>query len=119
MSSLVRLTAALCLLAPVALAAAPAPAIAQQMTAPSYPETRRDESQVETLFGEQIADPYRWLEDDVRNSAEVADWVERQNAVTDAYLAQLPGRDWFRRRAGEIFDFARYSTPYERGRRYF
>lgn len=89
------------------------------MMAPQYPQTRRDEAQVETLFGEQIADPYRWLEDDVRNNPEVADWVERQNAVTDAYLARLPGRDWFRRRVGEIFDFARYSTPYQRGGRYF
>lgn len=114
MSPIAWLSAAVCL-----LAAGPLPAIAQDMTAPTYPETRRDEAQVETLFGEQIADPYRWLEDDVRNNPEVADWVERQNAVTDAYLAQLPGREWFRQRAGEIFDFARYSTPYERGGRYF
>ena len=48
---------------------------AQDMTAPEYPETRRGDT-VETLFGEAIADPYRWLEEDVRNSAEVADWVE-------------------------------------------
>ncbi len=89
------------------------------MTAPAYPETRRDETQVETLFGEAIADPYRWLEDDVRNNPDVAGWVERQNTVTDVYLAQLPGRDWFRQRVGQIFDFARYSTPYERGGRYF
>ncbi|MES2700675.1 MAG: prolyl oligopeptidase family serine peptidase [Pseudomonadota bacterium] len=89
------------------------------MTAPAYPETRRDLAQVETLFGEVIADPYRWLEDDVRNNPDVADWVERQNSVTDAYLAQLPAREWFRERVGQIFDFARYSTPYERGGRYF
>lgn len=111
---LARFAAAVCL-----LVAGPLPAIAQDMMAPQYPQTRRDEAQVETLFGEQIADPYRWLEDDVRNNPEVADWVERQNAVTDAYLARLPGRDWFRRRVGEIFDFARYSTPYQRGGRYF
>jgi protease II len=51
------------------------------MTAPHYPETRRDDT-AETLFGETIADPYRWLENDVRNDAEVAEWVERENAVT-------------------------------------
>ena len=67
------------------------PADAQDMTAPNYPETRRGDT-VETLFGEAIADPYRWLENDVRNDPEVADWVERQNAVTDAYLAKLPAR---------------------------
>jgi prolyl oligopeptidase len=42
------------------------PSIAQDMTAPQYPETRRGDT-VETLFGESIADPYRWLENDVRN----------------------------------------------------
>ncbi|TIX50414.1 prolyl oligopeptidase family serine peptidase [Alteraurantiacibacter aquimixticola] len=100
------------------LAAVASPAIAQDMTAPAYPETRRGDV-VETLFGEEIADPYRWLEEDVRNAPEVADWVERQNAVTNAYLDRLPARDWFRARVGEIFDFARYSTPVERGGRYF
>ncbi len=101
------------------LAAVPVAAIAQGMAAPTYPETRRDEAQVETLFGETIADPYRWLEEDVRNSPEVADWVERQNAVTQAYLDQLPARAWFQQRVGQFFDFARYSTPYQRGGRYF
>lgn len=99
-------------------AAMPAPAIAETMTAPQYPETRRGDV-VETLFGEEIADPFRWLEDDVRNSPEVADWVERQNALTNAHIAELPARDWFQQRIGEIFDFARFSTPYERGGRYF
>src|SRR5690606_16428794 len=83
---------------------------AQDMTVSEYPETRRGDV-VETLFGEEIADPYRWLEDDVRNNPEVADWVERQNAVTDAYLAKLPARDWFKERIGELYDYERFSTP--------
>jgi prolyl oligopeptidase len=88
------------------------------MTAPIYPETRRGEA-AEMLFGETIADPYRWLENDVRSDAEVAEWVERQNAVTDAYLATLPARAWFRRRIGELFDYERFSVPVKRGNRYF
>ncbi len=94
------------------------PIQAQDMTAPDYPETRRGDV-VETLFGEEIADPYRWLEEDVRNSEEVAGWVERQNAVTDAYLAKLPARGWFRERIGELYDYERFSTPVKRGNRYF
>jgi prolyl oligopeptidase len=94
------------------------PLQAQDMTAPQYPETRRDDV-VETLFGEQIADPYPWLEHDVRNDAEVADWVERQNALTDTYLAKLPMRDWFKQRIGQLYDFERFSTPVKRGNRYF
>lgn len=100
------------------LAALSFPAQAQDMTAPQYPETRRGDV-VETLFGEPIADPYRWLENDVRNDAEVADWVERQNAVTDAYLARLPARAWFKRRTAELIDFERFSTPVKRDNRYF
>jgi prolyl oligopeptidase len=88
------------------------------MKTPAYPSTRRD-IVVETLFGEQIADPYRWLEDDVRTSADVAAWVDQQSAVTSAYLAGLPARGWFGRRVEELFNFARFSTPYQRGGRYF
>jgi len=106
------------LLAASLLAASAIPANAQDMTAPDYPETRQGDV-VETFFGEEVADPYRWLEEDVRNSEEVAAWVEAQNAVTDAYLEQLPARDWFRSRIGELYDFERYSVPVERGGRYF
>ena len=74
---------------------------------------------VEDQFGEQVADPYRWLENDVRSDAEVADWVKRQNAVTDAYLAKLPARDWFKQRIGQLYDFERFSTPVKAGKRYF
>jgi prolyl oligopeptidase len=88
------------------------------LTAPDYPETRRGDVS-ETLFGEEIADPYRWLENDVRHDPEVAEWVERQNALTNAYLAELPARDWFKRRIAELIDFERFSTPVERGGRYF
>ena len=101
-----------------ALVAVAAPASAQDMTAPSYPETRRDDV-VETQFGEEIADPYRWLEDDVRGSAEVADWVERQNALTDTYLEALPARAWFKERIAQLYDFERFSTPVKAGERYF
>ena len=35
-------------------------------------------------------DPYRWLEDDVRNSPEVAEWVKAENQLTESYLAAIP-----------------------------
>lgn len=94
------------------------PVKAQTVNAPAYPETRRGDV-TETLFGEVVADPYRWLENDVRADPEVADWVERQNAVTDAYLAQLPARPWFKERIAALTDYERFSTPVERGGRYF
>jgi len=94
------------------------PSDAQDMTAPAYPETRRDDV-VEELFGERVADPYRWLENDVRSDAEVAAWVEAENAVTDAWLAKLPARGWFKERIAQLFDFERFSVPVKAGANYF
>nr|WP_246448078.1 prolyl oligopeptidase family serine peptidase [Novosphingobium flavum] len=84
----------------------------------AYPETRRDDL-VETLFGERIADPYRWLENDVRTDGEVADWVARENAVTQRYLATLPTRSWFAGRIRELMDYERFGLPMKGGKRYF
>ena len=91
---------------------------AEAMKPITYPETRRGDV-VETLFGEHIADPYRWLENDVRNDAEVAGWVERQNAVTDAYLDTLPERQWFAGRIRSLIDYERFGLPVKAGTRYF
>ena len=89
------------------------------MTFPSaYPESRRDDV-VEEQFGVSVADPWRWLENDVRNDPEVAEWVAAQNRVTDAYLATLPGRDVFRARIEQLFDYERFGVPAKKGGRYF
>lgn len=89
------------------------------MSAPiTYPETKRVDVTDET-FGQKVADPYRWLENDVRNDKEVAAWVEQQNKVTDAYLATLPGRDAFRARITQLFDYERFETPTRKGGHYF
>ena len=88
------------------------------MSKPAYPHTRRDDL-IEELFGVAVADPYRWLENDVRNDSEVAAWVVAQNEVTDAYLASLPGREWFRTRIKQLFDYERFGVPVKKGGRYF
>jgi prolyl oligopeptidase len=88
------------------------------MPKPAYPQTRRVDV-VEEQFGIKVADPYRWLENDVRSDKEVAAWVEAQNRVTDAYLATLPGRDWFKSRIKQLFDYERFGLPTKKGGRYF
>ncbi len=84
----------------------------------SYPQTTRGDV-VEELFGERIADPYRWLENDVREDAQVRTWVTAQNEVTNAYLATLPGRAAFRARMTQMYDYERFGLPEEAGGRYF
>ena len=55
----------------------------------AYPDTARGDV-VEEQFGEPIADPYRWLENDVRQDPQVRDWVTRQNALSSTFLASSP-----------------------------
>jgi prolyl oligopeptidase len=83
-----------------------------------YPETRRNDT-VETRFGIEVADPYRWLEGDAREHQEVANWVRAQDEVARSYIADLPGRERFRRRLAELFDHGRLTAPINRGGRYF
>jgi prolyl oligopeptidase len=83
-----------------------------------YPQTARGPV-VETKFGEAIADPYRWLENDVRSDPQVAAWVAQQNAVTTSYLAGLPQRAWFAQRIRALLDYERFGLPYKAGKFYF
>ena len=84
----------------------------------SYPETRRVD-QVDEFHGVKVHDPYRWLEDDPRTSAEVAQWIEAQNKVTRAYLDAIPQLKTFRERLAGLWNYERYSAPWQIGGRYF
>jgi prolyl oligopeptidase len=83
-----------------------------------YPKTPRGD-QVDVYHGVKVADPYRWLETDVRTSPQVADWVAAENKITDAYLAAIPQRDRIRRRLTDLWNFAQYSSPMKEGGRYY
>ena len=94
-------------------------AIAAPITHPiTYPITPTV-AQTDTWHGVTVADPYRWLEGDVRTQKPVADWVAAQNAVTHGYLATLPGRDGLKARLKQLFDYERVSLPVARGGRVF
>src|SRR5947209_433136 len=83
-----------------------------------YPVTRRGDV-VETRFGQRIADPYRWLENDVRTDADVKSWVDAQNAVTNAFLSTLPARKAIEQRITELYNYERFAAPEKKGGRYF
>jgi prolyl oligopeptidase len=80
-----------------------------------YPKTRKVE-QYDDYFGTIVHDPYRWLEED---SEEVAAWVAEQNAVTEAYLEQIPYREELRKRVTELMNFPRYSSAKKVGDKYY
>lgn len=89
----------------------------QPSTTLTYPGTRKDTSIVDTYFGVEVRDPYRWLEDD--NSEETAAWVDAQNAVTMGHLIAMPDRGRIRERLTQLYNFERYSTPTVRGGKWF
>jgi prolyl oligopeptidase len=77
-----------------------------------YPETRKG-GDGDTLFGQFIADPYRWLEDDM--SEETKAWVEAQNKVTFGYLNTIGIRDAIRQRLEEVWNYEKISAPTKHG----
>lgn len=91
-------------------------ALAVQAQGLSYPDTRKVD-QVDNYHGTQVADPYRWLEDD--NSAETKAWVKAQNAVTDKFLEAMPQRLPVRKLYTELYNFEKFGIPFKEGGRYF
>ena len=83
-----------------------------------YPKTKRIDH-VDEYHGQKVADPYRWLEDDVRESKEVANWVAEQNRVTFGYLKQIPARKAIEKRLTELWNYEKFSAPFKRGGRYY
>jgi len=83
-----------------------------------YPKTKRGD-QVDDYHGTKVPDPYRWLEADVRESKDVAAWVEAENKVTNAYLEAIPQREAIKKRLTELWNFERYSLPSKKSGLYF
>lgn len=94
----------------------PAMALTLSCSVPSkkiqYPVTRKD-TVTDVYFGTRVADPYRWLEDDM--SAETAEWVVEQNKVTAEYLAKIPYREEIRMRLEKMWNFEKFTAPFNEG----
>nr|WP_232280881.1 prolyl oligopeptidase family serine peptidase [Novosphingobium nitrogenifigens] len=85
---------------------------------PPYPASPR-ETVEDHVFGQTVADPWRWLEADVRHDAKVADWVEAQSRFAQAYLSLLPEREAFARKMRNLVDYERTGVPVVRGGKAF
>ena len=84
-----------------------------QQSSVNYPETRQGEV-VDTYFGTEVADPYRWLEDD--RSAETEAWVKAQNEVTFDYLEQIPYRQQIEDRLSTLWNYEKVGAPFKEGK---
>ena len=83
-----------------------------------YPSAKRIDH-VDDYHGTKVADPYRWLEDDIRTSNEVKEWVDAENKITNAYLQAIPQRAGIQKRLTELWNYEKYSAPIKVGGRYF
>jgi prolyl oligopeptidase len=84
----------------------------------SYPPTRRIDH-VDNYHGVKVPDSYRWLEEDVRKSPEVASWVAAENEVTFAYLKAIPEREAIRKRLTELWNYERFTAPHKVAGKYY
>ncbi|MEA2236130.1 MAG: prolyl oligopeptidase [Thermoanaerobaculia bacterium] len=83
-----------------------------------YPKAKKVE-QVDDYHGVKVADPYRWLETDVRTSKDVADWVAAENKITFDYLGSIAEREPIRKQLTTLWNYEKYSVPYKKGAHYF
>ena len=81
-----------------------------------YLETAKVDT-VDTYFGTEVKDPYRWLEDD--NADSTKQWVKAQNKITNNYLQAIPFRSEIRAKVEELIDYERISAPSEHGDYYY
>lgn len=78
----------------------------------NYPKTAKADS-VDTYFGTEVKDPYRWLEDD--RSSETEAWVTKQNKTTFEFLERIPFRNNLKNRLEKLWNYEKLSAPFKEG----
>ena len=84
----------------------------KETIAVNYHQTKKVDT-IDTYFGVDVKDPYRWLEDD--RSEETGDWVEAQNEVTFGYLDQIPFREELKERLSTLWNYEKVGAPFKEG----
>jgi len=78
----------------------------------NYPSTKKVDT-VNTYFGTEVSDPYRWLEDD--RSPETEAWVKTQNQTTFGYLDSIPFREDLKNRLEKLWNYEKLGSPFKEG----
>lgn len=77
-----------------------------------YPVSAKVDT-VDTYFGTEVPDPYRWMENDT--TKQVADWVTAQNEVTFGFLNKIPYRAAIKTRLEALNNYEKLGSPFKRG----
>ena len=78
----------------------------------NYPQTKTVDT-VNTFFGTEVKDPYRWLEDDRSEDTEA--WVKAQNKATYSYLDNIPFRNELKERLSSLWNYEKVGAPFTEG----
>jgi len=81
-----------------------------------YPETAKD-NVVEKYFNTEVAEPYRWLENDTSTATE--SWVKAQNIITYDYLNKISFRPDLKKRITQLTDYPKYGSPFKKNNKYY
>ncbi len=82
----------------------------------NYPISAKVDT-VDTYFGVEVADPYRWMENDT--TKQTADWVKAQNDVTFGFLDKITYRESVKERLLELNNYEKLGSPFRRGEYYY
>ncbi|MFN7116118.1 MAG: prolyl oligopeptidase family serine peptidase [Saprospiraceae bacterium] len=83
----------------------------------TYPNTPRDTTIADTLYGKRISDPYRWLENS--NTPATRDWIIQQQTQTEKYLNQIPQRAAIQKRLTALWNYKNIAPPLKKGNFYY
>ncbi|ASZ14969.1 prolyl oligopeptidase family serine peptidase [Chitinophaga pendula] len=87
-----------------------------ERTALSYPKTDKV-NVTDNYFGIEIADPYRWMENDT--SGNLSRWISAQRSLTNDYLSSLPYRQQMKDYLSATWNYAKETQPVRVGDHYF
>ena len=75
---------------------------------PPYPSSPVQEV-ADTLHGQIVVDPFRWLEQS--DSRQTRGWIDSENALTRSMLDAIPGRDGLRAQLAKLYAISTTSAP--------
>jgi prolyl oligopeptidase len=93
----------------VLVAASPVLAAGMRLTYPAAPRG----NVVDTYFGTQVADPYRWMED--VDAPQTVAWVKSEGDLTRSYLDAIPQRTAIRDDYRKLLNYEKVSAPFHDG----
>ncbi len=96
-------------LAAVLIAGSPVLAAGVRMTYPAAPRG----NVVDTYFGTQVADPYRWMED--VDAPQTVAWVKAEGDLTRTYLDAIPQRTAIREDYRKLLNYEKLTAPFHDG----